>query len=67
MLASDELMPTEIPILVFATVAVAAMAFFVIAISTATFFAVEQRSVAIVQRLGSFLREAAPDFSSEFR
>src|SRR3989339_84586 len=54
-------MPENIPIYAVVGVAVAAVAL-IAAITTliSTFFTVEQRTTAIVQRLGKFVREAGP-------
>ena len=54
-------MPENIPIYTVVGVAVAAVAL-IAAIATllSTFFTVEQRTTAIVQRLGKFVREAGP-------
>ena len=48
------------PTLPYAAVALGAAALAVIATLVFTFFTVEQRTVAIVQRLGKFVREAGP-------
>lgn len=53
----ERIMPSEILIFAFG---MGAIGFAAVATLVATFFTVEQRTVAIVQRLGRFLREAGP-------
>jgi regulator of protease activity HflC (stomatin/prohibitin superfamily) len=52
--------PMNDPILVYVAAAVGIAMLVVIVLLMATFFTVEQRTAAIVQRLGKFVREAGP-------
>ena len=54
-------MPADVPIYVVVGAVIAAIALIAVIVALmATFFTVEQRTTAIVQRLGKFVREAGP-------